>query len=477
MIKWLRNILRSVLRRVRGGSVVEEIVKCETPPPEPEYKPNRKERRAISVYERARRRHDKFVQPGGERPKPVARGPSPRCKKTEVVQVAQPDDGLIIVDKHHETGIDVLYKESEMYGEFNFRDTVLSQLDYYFMYLKRMRYRDPDAYSLYRQIGGIVTTYSATGVDRYDRATSEQGKKILTASDWFCKNRPAFGCIAYAASPQGEKLERDASATSKTKTMWLPKFLYFQKYDQPPPELQPTSGGDIYTLTVWWDQPFNNRFTRNMGKKGGVPQSFGIFVSHDGKILRALKSIETRYMGDIPSRQWRIPHEMEEWAKQHKISVQTFLVNTFLGAMEAYEQSGWSMVRVEVTKGDMSAVIGVSVRRMAYFFKDRDYVLDEHGKRSRIFHIVRAHERESRGQKTSVRLHFRGEREFIWAGYGVSITVPGRDHFMISEFDIGTTDEYWLEKKSLGVHSEQLGRDLRSWTKSGLGAILKEKRR
>jgi hypothetical protein len=42
-------------------------------------------------------------------------------------------------------------------------------------------------------------------------------------------------------------------------------------------------------------------------------------------------------------------------------------------------------------------------------------------------------------------MHFRGVRRFTWAGYKVKITVPGKDHPMLEEVDIGMKDAYWAD--------------------------------
>jgi hypothetical protein len=131
------------------------------------------------------------------------------------------------------------------------------------------------------------------------------------------------------------------------------------------------------------------------------------------------------------------------------------------------------MIRVAVTKGDMTAVFGVAIHRTAYFFQDRDYELTEHGTRKRIFHIVRPH---TRADGTIVKMHFRGARTFHWAGYDVEITVPGLDHFMMNEFEPGTIDSYWLEPGQKYVTQPELGRRLKQQMHQGLGG-MKERRK
>ena len=57
--------------------------------------------------------------------------------------------------------------------------------------------------------------------------------------------------------------------------------------------------------------------------------------------------------------------------------------------------------------------------------------------------MVRGHERNTKNGVSFVKFHFRGERHFTWAGYKVDITVPGKDHFMLPEINVGSSDEYW----------------------------------
>lgn len=91
----------------------------------------------------------------------------------------------------------------------------------------------------------------------------------------------------------------------------------------------------------------------------------------------------------------------------------------------------------------------------------------EAGVRKRIFHFVRPH---VRSDGVAVKAHFRGEREFNWAGYKITITVPGRDHFIVDEFNVGASDEYWLDKNAKYLTMPQVGKKLRGWMDQGVGA-------
>lgn len=364
--------------------------------------------------------------------------------------------------------------ESELYGEFAFRDTILDQLDRYWVYLQRMRLHDPDAYGMYSQLGAAVVPPAAwslqDGPHHLDENRSKPPPQPLKLSPWWKVHRPTFGCIVYGITPLVEKYE------SEHQDMWVPKFMYFNKYNKPPPNIQPTSGGDVYGMTIWWDKPHVKKMTRS--NKGGVPEEYAVFISKDGTDVHALPMckvemvpIPEKWNGlvhfNIPQKAWRIPKQFIAWAKFNNMEPDQFLTDIFIDAANHVEQANYSMTRIAVSKGNMTAVFGVDPRRMAYFFQDRDVTLTVNGSRQRVFHMVRAHVRKT---GKAVKFHFRGLREFEWAGYHVKITVPGRDHFMLPEIDIGCDDSYWLDKKDKdNMTQPQLGKLLNKMMAAGRG--------
>jgi hypothetical protein len=423
-------------------------------------------RRDLRELEKRRRKHDKFVTPQNK-PEPVEPLPRPQPQPRpspppgEVVEIN--DAEVFFHDRHHEDTEDVLYKETEIYGEFNFRDTILQQLERYFVYLVRMRKKDPDAYALYRQVGAVILPYVVTGA--HARGVKEDDKDEYQGhlSDWFHRTRPAFGCFVYGIDPESEKYEM--TAKRKGMTMWMPKFMYYTKYEKPPPELQPMGGGDVYMLTVWWDRPQDAK----LDMKYGVPEQFGIFISRDGTRMVALAVCDTRYVGipsrketrsrigrrakrralgafSIPQRAWHLPSGLVSWAKHNNKDPGKFLAELFIQSVQHQELTQYSMIRVSVTKDDLVAAFMVNVHRTGYFFQDRDYQID--GTRKRIFHMVRPH---VRSDGTAVKTHFRGERHFTWAGYDILITVPGLHHGPIDEFKGGSIDEYWWKEETGGL--------------------------
>jgi len=467
------------------------------PPPQPTPEPptppkqptsiRRNARKHLEELEKRRMKFDKFVEPQGPTPKPgaprthakIELPPPPATEEFVAIKLVR-DEEMFIRDIHHEDkgGEEVLYRETEMYGEFNFRDTILQQLERYFVYINRMRKNDPDAYGLYRQVGATLLPYIATSTTHrgdYDKQKKKHEHEINPLPPWFNAKRPSFGCFCYGVDPETEKYELAAKDPLKKKRrVWVPKFMYYSKYEQPPPTVQHMSGGDVYSMTVWWDRPQDPKNKRNYG----TPQSFAVFISKDGSEVRALRQLETKFIAIhkkrkngsfvIPDRGWHYPSILEEeegWAPEEQ------LVELFVDSAKKQEWASYSMVRVAATKGNMTAAFGVNVRRMAYFFQDRDITLSEVGTRKKVFHMVRAH---TRRDGTHVPFHFRGEKDFTWAGYQIHITIPGRDHPMIEELDIGSVDEYWIDKEDDDkyTHLPELGKLLAA----GMGIKHKEEK-
>lgn len=521
MLSWIRRTFWQMVARFRAEQhAAPPIVPAPQPPlprepvtgpepPEPVVSVpaaptgNRQMRRRISALERARMKHDKFITPQGTPPVPKPKQEHVTTTPHAVVPASDDDDvddnEALIADRHHTGGSEeVLYKETEIFGEYSFRDTILEQLERYFVYLRRMKLHDPQSYGFYKELGATILPYSAINVRGNAREEKEDKdwskEKVPPLPTHFKANRPSFGCYVYGANPATEAEELEETEKRKKTThqwMWIPKFMYFTKYREPPPELQPMSGGDIYKMSIWWDRPHDPN-PKHANRKGG-PQEYGVFVSRDGNHLQILRTIETKmvqierkkkkhnahgnvhFYTTIPQRAWRIPNDYQEWAESRGANVQTFLQKIFVDAVSVYEHSNFSMIRIEARKDDMVAVFSVNVRRMAYFFKDRDYVLTANGGRKSVFHMVRAHDRHTKHGVVHVKFHFRGEHEFTWAGYQISVTVPGRDHFMLPEMDVGFHDEFWREEddEEEWIDAPELGKKMHEWIKQGLGGSKK----
>ena len=215
-------------------------------------------------------------------------------------------------------------------------------------------------------------------------------------------------------------------------------------------------GGKKYVLTVWWDRVIG---VKGYKYKWGRPMEFAVHISDDGERIRILKSRNGRQWWD-----WRIPYEYQRWAKAHGLDAQTHLSYLFCSAVKDIEYAQLSILRIEVSKGNLTAVFGLSVRRTAYFFQDRDIVLNDAGRKKRIFHMVRPHVRKD---GTPVPTQFRGLRKFTWAGYEVYISVPGRDHFVPLEFNVPSIWNMGRKRKGM-IGEPELGKELKNQMRQGL---------
>jgi hypothetical protein len=378
-------------------------------------------------------------------------------------------------------GRPVRISQKEFHGEFNFRDTILDQLETYFVYIKRMRKMDREAYGLYRKVGATLLPYVALGVDRIElqfqgKVTPSEPKigppdKLPAA---FRQIMPTFGCFAYGADPITERVEKTDDEGKTGKMGWIPKFLYFLKCDKPSSAMQSYCGATTtYKVTVWWDRPYDKSIKRIKG--GGVPQDYAVAITPDGSVhaLKLLKSaiekVKLKRRGKhhakrreiaVRSRQWVLPHYFDV----EKGDTQRFaLERLFIHLANWHEGSAMSTFRVSVSRGDLTATFALNPLRAAYFFADRKVEVTTSGHARPIFHFVRPH---TRADGSLVKAHFRGQRQFKWGDYDVLITVPGLHHPDLATIDLATVDEEHLTKEELKTSYQTLsglGKKLRSW--------------
>src|SRR5687768_17025213 len=108
----------------------------------------------------------------------------------------------------HRVKARVKREEVHEVGEFYFRDTILNQLERYFIILRRMRRADSDAYNLYRQLGATILP------ERNDDSWNEEyGDK---ASKWFLETRPSFGMVMYGTRSSEKHFDEKESKTNPT---------------------------------------------------------------------------------------------------------------------------------------------------------------------------------------------------------------------------------------------------------------------
>lgn len=331
--------------------------------------------------------------------------------------------------------------------EFTFKGAVLDGLDRHFYYLRRMRKADPEAYELYRRVGCHCVPWVVF-------PSNEHGDFYV--SEVWGEYRPAFGAVSFA-NLEGESAEVRHSI--------VPHFCYYQKYERngSPPWVQKFTG-DIYSVTAYFDEGEH-------GKKARFAIELFVGVSPDGKI-QLLRTKEVTFVAarggqrpDIPQTSWRVPDLAREWSQGKGKTPQEFVGHLFASLTRTYERASMGMTRIVAKKGGLAAVFSIPVSRTAYFFKDRDRLPD--GRKGRIFHSVRAHQRiGSRG----VRLHFRGLREFDWNGYHIHISVPGWHHDNVLRFNAGSHSIPEEDKSDEFVGMGELGAMLEKHWRKGLGA-------
>jgi hypothetical protein len=247
------------------------------------------------------------------------------------------------------------------------------------------------------------------------------------------------------------------------------RFIYFTRYAKKgvPITIQPVNEGVVYVMGIYFD-------VTGMATKKKYKQKIGIMeapilVTPDGT-LRALKTLEAQRL-KFPRKnrrrshesavrsEWGFDKEWIDWAKDQGTTPERYICDRFAHATQMHGDLNSSMIRVQINKHGLAAVMNVDMERTPYFFKDRQPVILD-GIKKKIFHVVRPHERVVGNVSTDVHMHFRGLRKFNWNGYDVSITVPGWDHSNWAMADIAAYDEdsegipknrkRWVEMKEIG---------------------------
>jgi hypothetical protein len=97
--------------------------------------------------------------------------------------------------------------------------------------------------------------------------------------------------------------------------------------------------------------------------------------------------------------------------------------------LNMHAQRGFSPL-IAISDRTMRISFSVPLEQCPYFFKDRGLtIVTKKGRRAPIMHWVKAHEKHRliKGEERTIatRMHIRGERQFNWHGYQVSILIPG----------------------------------------------------
>jgi hypothetical protein len=323
---------------------------------------------------------------------------------------------------------------------------VLERLGDYEVYIKRLRRWDSEAYAMYRRLGAYVSE------DNLEINTGEIEPEAL-------KILPAFGAVALGAR------------SNKDDDTIYAKFLYFIKLDKPAATIERTNIGATYRLHMYWDDKDEKKLTGSRGH--GFGKDYMVNVAPDGtvralRVMQNQKQVIRHHNGSssiVNHQRWGIPRIV--WDKHDKdLTPNELIRSAFIWALNLWlTRAHHSMIRVTATKGNIVMPFVVDATATPQFFVDREPVVVD-GVTKRIFHIVRPHQRHTSRGTRSVKLHFSGLREFTWNGYSINITVPGRDHFDLTEFDVGALDADMAEE---GIEYKEVA-ELANWLADQINA-------
>jgi len=299
---------------------------------------------------------------------------------------------------------------------YRFKGAILDNLDRYFRYIIKMKKSDPGAYGLMGRTGLHIVPMDGE-LYNYD------------VPHVFKQHRPAFGGV----------LIHNSKSIPDNRVKIYVKFIYFTR--RKPSPFEAREGVTFYDVTIFYTD--ENKLAPIA--KYGLMASYRVAVTKDNEVvllkergrssIKERREYKKRSHFTIPSIDY--PEIIKDIAIQNKTSPERIGVSSFCWAASAVGDAALANTRIMVHKGDAAAEFNIPIKRTAYFFRDREPVVDN-GKTKRIFHIVRAHKRETRLGTKYVKFHHRGLRKFEWNGYRVTITVPGLHHTPLIETNFET---------------------------------------
>ena len=350
-------------------------------------------------------------------------------------------------------------------GQFYFKDTILDQIGFYMDVMRRFKGAHPDIYDFVSRAGVNLIpdrfVVSQSIVARLNEPYVE-GQKL---DPWFMQALPAHGAVCWGSVKYLLDKEEQSVTDWRAKKPGVkkpgthPRFFYFTRFAKAGmyPTIQPAAEDDVavYIIGAYWDYQFHHRRRSKVEKRESGVYEMAVAIRADGAItpLKVARAVPVEIRAKhkrrhqngsavIMRREWSYDPQIWAWGKQNDRTAEQMIVDLFIDAALLHQRLNSSMIRVAVKKGNLTAAMNVDVTRTPYFFDDRDDVVDDKGVKKRIFHIVRPHERQVGNRVTNVHMHFRGLREFVWNGYQVTITVPGRDHLnWADETFCGAVDE------------------------------------
>jgi hypothetical protein len=294
-------------------------------------------------------------------------------------------------------------REVEAGGRWYFKRDILERLDDYFEVMDRFKAAAPDDYDFFHHVGVMI-----------------QNQRVKLADedlDRLVPNKLGFGSSFFSHGDLGEK---------KTPGLMDAQFIYFRKMGRLPHSVQACRAGTVYAVAALYE---GDEFW---------PEVAHIVVADDGR-LGMLKELHQDRQnlprgGQISHQRWRVPTWAKYGARLHECEPEEYIGRIFKGCYIEYLNASLDL-RVRVQKAHRVASFTLDTFRTPYFFKDRDMVRTPSGARKRIWHMVRVHKRETKRGTVFVRAHFRGARTFFWNGYHITLSMPGREHTDLLDFE------------------------------------------
>lgn len=311
-----------------------------------------------------------------------------------------------VVELPEEHAVSAPRQKREQYGAHYYFGDILNQLNNAVEDLALLRRAHPDAYELHRKLGIAVVSGD---MDRSLLAFGETVEPFIVSA------MPAFAGVFCGR----EKKQDDGKLYARF--LMAQKIKHFEKVA--------AHTGTLYEMIGVW---------KGRGKEPFVGNFF-VSVDRSGNVAAVKVPIQRHMCGGrgrepFVRTEWDYPQVLKDIADENDASVDRVAHYWFTDTMSraAAAESG---IKVRARRGTVCATFAIDMLRTPYFFKDRIKAKNENGNTRPVFHYVKGHKRLGK----FIKPHFRGMRRFRWHDFDVSVSMPGRDYGMVSEFDAGAT--------------------------------------
>jgi hypothetical protein len=219
------------------------------------------------------------------------------------------------------------------------------------------------------------------------------------------------------------------------------QFWSAQKVSHPV-GVEMSRNGTIYEFSMYAGSDNDDKVGRAINRCGR-PLSFFVEICPDGRV-RQLKHKERQGFGPMNGSRSNRPEHGESprrWIHAPIITPDGIRVDPRRAESVAAMVFNLAMQRemnVNVVardpKSGMKLVFCVPMHAWKDFFRVRAAAPGD--LRRRMFHFVTGHSRDLKSGQSVVRVHTRGQRQFVWNGYEMTIVLPGRHGCSAAEFNL-----------------------------------------